>query len=117
MDTKTVLLIMARGLLYSLGGVLAAHGTIQSSGVEQFVSAGLVLGAAGLSVWDKWGRPILEAQLEVWKMKAEDLADALRAARVPVPPPPTAAKVDAATSKAVDLSVATAAIASTEVSK
>lgn len=114
MDMKTVFTAVARVVLVGWGTWLAQHGIISATGVEQFASIGgsvvLILASAGWDVWTQYVQPVAIARLEVWKMKALDRADALKKAGVPVPPPPTVLRVDAATPSSVTPSIAAQAI-------
>ncbi len=83
--TKAMLVGILRHLLTIAGGSLAAHGLINSSGIETFVSLGLMIAGVGWSVWDKYGRDIVTAQLEVWKAKALAQKEAMKEAKVPEP--------------------------------
>ena len=116
MDTKTILQVILRFILASFATVLAQHGIISATGTEQFVTIALsvviALGTMAWSIWAKWGEPILAAQMEIWKLKAIARRDALVEAQVKVPPPPTAAQIEAATPKTVTLAVATKAVQS-----
>lgn len=76
--TKQMLLGLARHLLTIAGGALATHGIINASGVETFVSIGITLLGLGWSLWDKYGRDIVTAQLEVWKAKSKAQSEALK---------------------------------------
>lgn len=116
MDMKTIFTVLIRAALVSIGGALASHGLIQASGVDQFVSIGIsvvmLLGGIGWSFWDKYGRPILTAKLEAWKLQALANAAALRAANVPVPAPPSASRVNAVTPSEVTPAIAAKAVES-----
>lgn len=81
---------VAKNLLMIAGASLASHGLIAGSGVETFVSIGMVAIGAAWSFWNSYGRAIMVAKLQVWKAKAEAQADALHKANVPVP---TAAQI------------------------
>ena len=75
MDMKTILGLIVRHGLTTLGGVLVAHGYIGGNGIEQFVSAGMVLAGVGWSIWDKYLKSILINELEIIKTKSQLRAD------------------------------------------
>lgn len=81
---------VVKNLLMIAGASLASHGLISGSGVETFVSVGMVAVGAAWSFWNSYGRAIVLAKLEVWKATAQAQADALRKANVA---PPTAAQI------------------------
>lgn len=114
MNAQTVLMVLVRGGLMALGAFLTTYGIMQDSMVQSMIGAAPIIASVVLSLWDKWGRPIAEAQLEVWKLKAQANAAALHKANVPIPPAPTPAQVDAVTSSAVTPAVAAEAIKVTE---
>lgn len=75
-------MIATKGLSI-LAGVAVTHGLITSSNTEMFISAGLFLVSLGWSSYMEYIRPILLAQLEVYKAKSLAQAAALRSAGVP----------------------------------
>jgi hypothetical protein len=62
MDTQTILTLIGRHVLTTLGGWLVSHGYLQASGLEGFVGAGMVIAGVFWSVWDKRGRDFLVAE-------------------------------------------------------
>lgn len=76
---------VVKNLLMVAGSSLTAHGIISGSGVETFVSVGMVLVGAVWSFWTSYGRAIVLAKLDVWKATALAQSDALKKANVPAP--------------------------------
>jgi hypothetical protein len=63
MDLHTILGLIARHALTALAGVLVAHGYLQSSATEQFISACLLVIGVGWSWWQKTGQAQVAAEL------------------------------------------------------
>lgn len=63
MDLKTILSLIARHGLTTLGGTLATHGYLGSGNVEQFVGAGMIILGVGWSWWQKSGQAAVSAKL------------------------------------------------------
>lgn len=63
MDLHTILGLIARHALTALAGVLVAHGYLQSSATEQFISACLLVIGVGWSWWQKTGQVQVAAEL------------------------------------------------------
>lgn len=63
MDPKMAAGLLARHLLTSAAGVLAAHGYINSNGKEQFIGAGMVLLGVAWSWYQKTGRVLVDAEI------------------------------------------------------
>lgn len=53
--------LIFRRILTITGTFLLAHGLLGTS-VDQFVGAGMVFGGVGLSVWQKYGHALVEAE-------------------------------------------------------
>lgn len=79
-QVKVLLGLAARHALTTIGGMLAAGGYLQSSGISDFVGAGMVFAGIGWSWWDKKGRNQVAALLKKTTGKAT-LAEAITAAK------------------------------------
>lgn len=66
-----------------LAGALVAHGLINASGTETFISAGVLLLSLAWSGWNEYGKAIFMSQLEVLKAKSLAQAAALKANNLP----------------------------------
>ena len=84
MDLHTILGLIARHALTALAGVLVAHGYLQSSATEQFISACLLVIGVGWSWWQKTGQAQVAAELA--KIIGERVGDRLRSAARNWPP-------------------------------
>lgn len=65
MEWSTILGMIARHLLGSAAGFLAAHGLIGAdpSATEAFVGAGMALAAVAWSAWQKYGRVLVHKDI------------------------------------------------------
>jgi hypothetical protein len=80
-----------RGVLQAGAGVLATHGLISSSGTEQFVGAGLMIGSFVWSWYEKRGRVQLAQALDDARALLHARAQQARQAGItPVAPLPAA---------------------------
>jgi hypothetical protein len=82
MDSQatTVLTLLARHLLTTAGGVLVAHGYLQSSGMSDFIGGGMVLLGVAWSWWQKQGQAETAALLRNLT-KAKDTQTAVAVAK------------------------------------
>lgn len=77
---NTILQLAARHVLTWFGGVLIAHGYLQSGSLEQFIGAGMTLAGVLFSWWQKQGQA---AALAEATRAYESAAAQLRAFRKP----------------------------------
>jgi len=69
---------IAKKLLLGVGAAAASHGLIAGNQVETFVSVGMVVIAAGWSLWNDYGKAIVMSKLEVVKAQSMAQAEKLR---------------------------------------
>lgn len=79
----SVATMLATKGLSVLAGALVAHGIINASGTETFISAGVLLLSVAWSGWNEYGKAIFMSQLEVLKAKSLAQAAALKANNIP----------------------------------
>lgn len=91
-STKTLVTTIATGVikktLISVGSIAAAHGFITGVPVEAYGSAAIAIAAAGISLWQDYGKAIIISQLEV--LKARSLAAAAKIHEAGISPVTTA---------------------------
>ena len=75
-DLQTILALIARHGLTSVGLWLAGHGYIDSSGVQGFVGAGILFAGVAWSWWQKRGQALLLA--EVQELRSQRVKQAMK---------------------------------------
>jgi len=73
---KTVLALVLRHGLTTLGGMLVSSGYINSSEASGLVGSGMVLAGVGWSWWQKKGQAALREELARWRASANVPASA-----------------------------------------
>jgi hypothetical protein len=84
---------LLRHVLTAGGGVLLAHGYVSSSGSEQIISAGMILGGAAWSWWQKVGHAQVAADIANLRAILAQKADAARTGKPAAVVPPNPPKV------------------------
>ena len=85
---KPFLAAFARHVLTVAAGMLAAHGYMSSSGVEQFIGFGMTCAGLAWSWWQKSGHAAVAADIENLRIILAARAQAARTGTPTTPLPP-----------------------------